>query len=247
MEKNGDEHLSQFSGIIQSDNLANVFEACGQEKIIESDSAVINIDAQWPAAPDQVTLKTVKGLISFDVNEGSFARGADSDENALLRLLALFNFDTILRRLRLDFNDLATQGFSFDRVYGNLDFEDGTIFLSDPLIVESSSSFIQLAGTIDVIDEKVDTQMVVTLPFASNVAMATALIINLPTALDIYIMSKVFKKQVDRASSINIEVTGRWADPKIKIKKIFDLDAAQRKGRELKDKAKKIDAGEDKK
>ncbi|MFT5082190.1 MAG: hypothetical protein ACI9Y1_000212, partial [Lentisphaeria bacterium] len=42
-KKNGDEHLSQFSGIIQSDNLANVFEACGQEKIIESDSAVINI------------------------------------------------------------------------------------------------------------------------------------------------------------------------------------------------------------
>jgi len=234
--KNENGQSSQFTGSIAAKNLADVFEAWGQEKLMVSESAAIDIDAQWPGAPDQVTIKTVKGLVSLDVLKGSFTRGAGSDENALLRLLALFNFDTIIRRLRLDFSDLAAQGFSYDKVHGNLDFENGTIFLSDPLIVESSSSYVQLAGTIDVIDEKLDSEMVVTLPVASNMAVATAVVVGLPAALGVYVMSKLFKKQVDRASSINIEVKGKWEDPKIKVKKIFDIDAANRRGKEIKEK-----------
>lgn len=236
--KDGNKHSSQFIGTIRADDLADVFSAWGQEELLESQSARIDIDAQWPAAPDEVTLKTVKGLIILDVAQGSFNRGAGSDENALLRLLALFNFDTILRRLRLDFADLAAAGFSYDKVYGSLNFEDGNIYLTEPMIVESSSSVIQVAGTIDVVNEKLDTEMVITLPFASNLAVATAVVAGLPTAVGIYLMGKMFKNQVDKASSLNLQVRGKWEEPKIKISKIFDLDAANRKGRELEQKAK---------
>ena len=236
--KDGGRQSSQFVGTIHADNLADVFKAWDQEVLLESESARIDIDAQWNAAPDQVTLKTVKGLVILDVNKGSFNRGAGSDENAFLRLLALFNFDTLLRRLRLDFDDLASQGFSYDKIYGSLNFEDGNIFLTEPMIVESSSSVVQVAGMINVVDEKLDTEMVITLPFASNLAVATAVVAGLPTAVGIYLMGKLFKSQVDKASSINMQVVGDWVDPKIKISKIFDIDAAARKGRELEQKAK---------
>ncbi len=226
---------SQFTGKIIAGNLADVFEAWEQDKLLESKSAHIDIDAQWLGAPDQVTLKTVEGRITLDIEKGSFNRGAGSDENALLRLLALFNFDTILRRLRLDFSDLAAQGYSYDTIRGNLDFKHGKIYLTEPLIVESSSSYVQLVGTIDVVKEKLDTDMVVTLPLASTAAFATAVVVNLPAAIGLYVMSKLFKKQLDRVSSMNVGVKGRWEDPKIKVKKIFDIDAAQRRGEEIKE------------
>lgn len=231
----GEQNNSYFSGKVLAKNLADVFAAWEQEKLMESDSAVFDIDARWKGAPDEVTLNNVKGLLSLDVKKGSFSRGAGSDENALLRLIALFNFDTILRRLRLDFSDLAAQGFSYDRVFGSLDFKNGKIFLTEPLIVESSSSYIQLAGTIDMANEKLDSELVVTLPVASNVALATAVVVGLPAALGVYAMSKLFKKQVDRASSFNVEVTGDWEQPKINIKKIFDINAANRRGKEIKE------------
>ncbi len=226
---------SQFSGTITASNLGDVFEAWGQDKLLESKSAVIDIDAQWPGAPDQVTLKIVEGMVNLDIKKGSFNRGAGSDENGLLRLLALFNFDTILRRLRLDFSDLASQGYSYDKIYGNLDIKDGNIYLTDPLIVESSSSYVQLVGTIDVVNEKLDSEMVVTLPLASSAAFATAIVVNLPAAIGLYVMSKMFKKQLDRASSLNVGVSGSWEDPKVKVKKIFDIGAAQRRGEALKE------------
>ena len=232
--KEGEAHSSQFTGTFYADDLANVFEAWGQEKLLKSESALIAIDARWPGAPDQVTLSVIEGTVGVDIKKGSFKRGAGSDENGLLRLLALFNFDTILRRLRLDFSDLASQGYSYDRIYGNLDFNDGMIFLTEPLIVDSSSSYMQLVGTIDVVNEKLDTEMVVTLPLASSAAFATAMVVNLPAALGLYVMSKLFKKQVDRASSLNVEVRGKWEDPKVKVRKIFDIDAAERRGQEIK-------------
>lgn len=226
---------SQFSGKIIAANLGDVFEAWEQDKLLESKSAHIDIDAQWRGAPDQITLKTVEGRITLDIKKGSFSRGAGSDENALLRLLALFNFDTILRRLRLDFSDLAAEGYSYDTIKGHLDFKNGKIYLTEPLIVESSSSYVQLVGTIDVIKEKLDTDMVVTLPLASTAAFATAVVVNLPAAIGLYVMSKLFKKQLDRVSSMNVGVKGRWEDPKVKVKKIFDIDAAQRRGEEIKE------------
>ncbi len=226
---------SQFSGTITANNLGDVFDAWGQDKLLESKSAVIDIDAQWPGAPDQVTLKVVEGVVNLDIKKGSFNRGAGSDENGLLRLLALFNFDTILRRLRLDFSDLASQGYSYDKIHGNLDIKDGKIYLTDPLIVESSSSYVQLVGTIDVVNEKLDSEMVVTLPLASSAAFATAIVVNLPAAIGLYVMSKMFKKQLDRASSLNVGVSGSWEDPKVKVKKIFDIGAAQRRGEALKE------------
>ncbi len=233
--KQDDKQLSRFKGKITAKNLAQVFQEFGQEELLQSEKASIDIDARWPGAPDQATLKTLKGVVGVNILRGSFARGAGSDENGLLRLIALFNFDTILRRLRLDFSDLAAQGYSYDKIYGDLDFSDGKIILTDPLIVESSSSYLQLVGTVDLIDETLDSEMVVTLPVASNVALATAVIVGLPAALGVYVMSKLFKKQVDRASSLNVGVTGEWEDPKVKVKKIFDLDAANRRGREMKE------------
>lgn len=231
----GERQSSQFSGTIVADDLAEVFAAWEQEKLIYSESAQIDIDAAWPGAPDQVTLSTVQGIVGLDVQRGSFARGAGSDENTLLRLIALFNFDTILRRLRLDFSDLASQGYAFDQVSGKLDFRGGKVFLTEPLIVNSSSSYLQLAGTVDMMREELDAEMVVTLPMASNAAVATAVVVGLPAALGVYVMSKLFKKQVDRASTLNIDVSGAWADPKLKVKKIFDIDAASRRSQQLKE------------
>ncbi len=240
--KNESGQSSQFSGTITANNLGDVFEAWGQDKLLESKSAVIDIDAQWLGAPDQVTLKIVEGGVNLDIKKGSFNRGAGSDENGLLRLLALFNFDTILRRLRLDFSDLASQGYSYDKIYGNLEIKDGNIYLTDPLIVESSSSYVQLVGTIDVVNEKLDSEMVVTLPLASSAAFATAIVVNLPAAIGLYVMSKMFKKQLDRASSLNVGVSGSWEDPKVKVKKIFDIGAAQRRGEALKEERAKEDS-----
>lgn len=235
--QNAQGQQSFFDGQIRANNIADVLAAWGQEKMFNSESVVLNLRTQWDGAPDQVTLGSVQGLISFDMRNGNFIRGAEAGENPLLRLLALFNFDTIARRLQLDFSDLAKQGFAYDRVYGELDFANGEIVLETPLVVESTSSKVQWAGTINMLDETLDTEMVVTLPVAGNLAVATAFVMGLPAGLGVYVVGKLFKKQVDKVSSINYGVTGDWEDPKIKVRRIFNDSAAKNKGQSVKKEA----------
>ncbi len=230
----GDIHTSHFIGDITAKDVGDVLVAWEQERLLESTEAKFSIDASWDEPPDMVSLTNIYGDISLEMTSGSFIRGAEAGENPLLRLIALFNFDTIARRLRLDFSDLAAKGFAYDKVKSDLSFANGIVTFSDPLIVESSSSKMQMAGTIDLIEEDIDSELVVTLPVAGNLAVATAFIAGLPAGLGVYVVSKMFDKQVDKVSSINYSIAGSWDDPKIKVRKVFDDTAAKKKGDKLK-------------
>ena len=228
-------HTSHFSGTVVTQNVGDALVAWQQERLLESETGSFDIDARWNAPPDVLSLANIYGDISLDVKSGSFIRGAEAGENPLLRLIALFNFDTLARRLRLDFSDLAAKGFAYDRVQSDMSFADGIVTLSDPLVVTSSSSKMKMIGTIDAVNETVDSELVVTLPVAGNLAVATAFIAGLPAGLGVYVISKLFSKQVDKVSSINYSVTGDWEDPKIKVKKIFDDSPSRKKSKSVSD------------
>ena len=224
---------SFFRGTLMASGTESVLEAWGFDKAIESELSIISAEVSWDGAPDEISLKTVQGQVIFDLEDGAFIRGAGEADNGLLRLIALFNFDTIARRLKLDFSDLAKEGFGFESVHGEFDFQDGWIYINEPMVVDSTSSRIQLAGTLDVIEEKIDAELVATLPVAGDLTVAAALVAGLPAAIGVFIISHMFEEQVDKASSINYRVRGSWEEPKIKFRKIFDDSAAAKKGKEV--------------
>ena len=41
-------------------------------------------------------------------------------------------------------------------------------------------------------------------------------------AAGVYVASKVFEDQVDRFASASYAVTGPWADPQVKLRRVFD-------------------------
>lgn len=233
--KSEGQSLSRFNGQIAVSNVAEALEAWELDPIVTSKNGVFDIRAHWLAEPDLVALQNLIGDVNVSLNDGSFVRATAAGENPLLRLIALFNFDTLARRLRLDFSDLAARGFAYDSVRSKINFASGIAMLSEPVVVKSSSSRMQMAGIVDLVNEEVDAQLVATLPVASNLAVATAFLVGVPAGIGVYIVSKMLGKTVDKASSINYSVTGSWDDPKIKVRKIFDDTAALRKGEELKE------------
>lgn len=227
---------SRFLGRLEGKNLGDILQRWDQEKLLDSEDVNALIDVDWVGAPDQFTLEQLQGRVVFDLDNGSFIRGAEVGENPLLRLFALLNFDTLARRLRLDFTDLAVKGFSFDEVDGDVSFDKGVLYLTNPITVVSSSSKMQLAGTVDLVNEEIDAELVATLPVASNLAFATAFVAGLPAAVGVYLIGKLFKEQVDKASSINYGITGAWSEPKLRVKEVFNDTAAKKKGKQTKEK-----------
>ena len=91
------------------------------------------------------------------------------------------------------------------------------------------SSRFQFAGLFDIREETIGGELVATLPVASNLPWIAALIGGLPAAAGVYVVSKVFTRQVDRFSSGVYSISGPWGNPEVKFERIFDNTASHQK------------------
>ncbi|GAB1263751.1 YhdP family protein [Aurantivibrio infirmus] len=223
------ESTSQFAGRFISNDLGDVIEQWGQPKLLESEAAQFNADISWRGTPTSVAVNLLEGEIDLHISEGNFYRGTGEQGtgSALLQLFSFLNFDTWVRRLRLDFSDLAGDGMSFDSIDGKINFNNGEIQLPTPMVVEATASRFQMAGTVDLETLEMDTVVVATLPVGNNLTMLAMLAGNLPAAAGVWVISKVFAKQMNRVASVRFKVTGKLNDPVAKFERLFEDDASK--------------------
>ncbi len=222
--------MTEFSGRITAADLGDVLQQWGQPKLIESESAAFEANLSWPGSPAAVGTRALSGKLDMRAKKGRFVSDNRTGANPLLRLIGLFNFDTWARRLKLDFSDLLKNGMAYDEISGEMQFDQGSVYLIDPIKVKTPSSKLQMAGTIDLDHEQLDTTLVATLPVGGNLTLLAALAGGLPAATGVYVASKIFKKQVDKVASVSYRISGDWVDPDFEFERLFDDKAAKRAG-----------------
>ncbi len=124
----------------------------------------------------------------------------------------------MLQKLRLDFQDVFSDGMNFDRLLFSAELDRGVVRIDEPLQIKSHGSSIFLAGVMDMNTNTLSNEIVLTLPLSSSlpwyVAIATANPVALIGAL---VSKKIFESQLDRMASSKFRVTGNIDDPKIGI------------------------------
>lgn len=215
-------HTTYFSGVVEARNLAESFRQLGIAPVLSSEKARFNLDLQWPTSPSKITLEQTLGVVDLDVARGLFARSGSVGENPLIKLIGLLNFDTLARRLRLDFSDLTASGLGYETIHGSLLFDGGVIRIQEPLQVATPSSDLQLVGDLNALNQTLDAQLVATLPLAGNLTVAAAITGGVPLAVGVFLAGKLFKNQVERVSSLRYQVSGTWDDPEVRLERIFE-------------------------
>ena len=218
---------TRFVGTLSAVDMAEVLRAWGKPDTLESKAAQYRADLVWPGSPQDFKLVNVSGDMSISIEKGSFKRDASAGDG-LLRLMSILNFDTLARRLRFDFSDLYKSGLAYDTINGKVRFNQGTLAFEEPLVVRTPSSGMQMAGSIDLRNETINTRLVATLPVAGNMTFYAALATGLPAAAGIYIVSKLFKKQVDQATSVSYTIKGSWDEPKMRFDRLFESEKSLR-------------------
>ncbi len=237
-------HRTHFVGKLRSDDLGSVLAAWHLPVLLTSDRATFDVDLSWAAPPWDFATELFVGSLKLDLRDGSFARGPGVTTNAILKLVGLVNFDSWLRRLRLDFSDLFARGVDYDRVKGGMNFNRGQVAFDPAILAVLPSGKVRLLGTADLVAETIDAQLVATLPVNTNLPWIVALAGGLPAAAGVYLSGKLLKRQVDQLSSISYRVTGPLDNPELEIERIFsdkiddevvpdadtDADATQKAG-----------------
>ncbi|MEM7692351.1 MAG: AsmA-like C-terminal region-containing protein, partial [Pseudomonadota bacterium] len=90
------------------------------------------------------------------------------------------------------------------------------------LRIDGAASAFAFNGITDLRSQRVNGELVVTLPVANNLPWVAALAGGLPIAAGVFVVSKVFEKQVNRMSSAVYGVSGDIGSPEVEFRRLFD-------------------------
>jgi uncharacterized protein YhdP len=168
-----------------------------------------------------VAIETVSGDMHLDAKEGRFVQ-AESGAGAL-KLLGIFDFASLANRFRFDFSDVVDKGFSFKRIQGSSRFNEGTVDVIEPIIITGSGGIFRLGGRINLIDNALDNDLIVTLPVSRNLPWyaAYSALTNPLLGAGVLLAQKVFENQINQLASAKYKVSGTIDKPIIEFVSIF--------------------------
>lgn len=211
-------HSSSFKGQVKMPDVAVMLKAWNINPAVEGKNARFAGELSWPGSPSQFSLLRMLGPLSMKVDEG---RVVDLQS---LPLLGVLNFNTLTRRLRLDFSDLFKKGFSFDEAKGAFLFQRGSMQLTDALVIDGPSAKFKIEGKTDLLNEQFNHDVIVVLPINDNISVVTTLAGLPQVGIPMYLFNRAFNGVLDRFTSINYRVTGAWSKPDIELNHFFDTN-----------------------
>jgi uncharacterized protein YhdP len=126
-------------------------------------------------------------------------------------LLGILSLQALPRRASLDFQDVFSKGFTFDRIGANLSIANGVAHTED-FMMEGSAARVGMRGQVDLAAETQNLVVRVTPSLSESIAVAGA-IVNPAVGVAAYLAQKALKDPFNQIASFEYSVTGTWADP----------------------------------
>lgn len=206
---------THYRGRLSGSELADVLLAWGYAPGITSKSFQVDVDGHWPGSPAMAGLKHFSGSLEAQARQGQLLEVEGSA--TALRVFGLLNFNSIGRRLRLDFSDLFGKGLSYDSIDGRLVGTDGVLLTRGPLVLDGPSSRLELDGQLDMAHDRIAAKLRVTLPLSNNLPLAALLAGAAPVAGALFIVDQLVGDRLSRVASVEYRVDGPWQDPQISL------------------------------
>ncbi|QQQ03021.1 YhdP family protein [Lysobacter enzymogenes] len=203
---------THLSATVDSGDVGALMNGFGFGGQIGGGKGKARLDAGWPGAPAAMALGSLEGSLSLDVRDGRLIE----IEPGAGRMLGLLSVAQLPRRLTLDFRDLFSKGFAFDRVGGTVRFGNGSA-RSDDLSIDGPAASIAIRGAADLRAQSYD-QTIEVRPKAANVLTAVGALAAGPVGAAIGAAANaVLQKPLGSLTSRTYRVTGPWKEPKVEV------------------------------
>ncbi len=130
----------------------------------------------------------------------------------------MLSLQALPRRITLDFRDVFSEGFAFDRISGSIQMNNG-VMRSDDLELFGPAARVFMSGEADAARETQNLRVRVQPTLSESVAVGSAIAatgaIHPAVGLAAYLVQKALRDPVEKLFSFEYAVTGSWSDPKV--------------------------------
>ncbi|WP_457674664.1 YhdP family phospholipid transporter [Thiolapillus sp.] len=199
-----------IKGVFTSSNMGRFLKKALHKDLLSGSRTYLSFDLSWPGAPFQFSLEQLQGEAQLDMARGRFL----DFRPGLARILGLINFQSLGRRLKLDFKDVYKEGLAFDTILGNFQFDAGYLYTNN-LEISGPSATILIAGSIDLINETYDQVLSVSPRLDATLPVAGAIVGGPAAGVAVLLAQQALSKKLEKAQRITYNITGTWDDPKV--------------------------------
>jgi uncharacterized protein (TIGR02099 family) len=189
-------------------DLGKTLERFGYPGMVKASGAVLKGNLAWPDSPQAFSLSALNGELALSVGKGQFLKL----QPGVGRLLGVVSLQSLPRRLLLDFRDIFSAGFAFDKITSDVKIAQG-IMRSDNFVMEGAAARVNIRGETDLAKETQNLHVKV-IPSLSDSLSLAALAGGPVAAAGVFIAQKLFKDPLNELASYEYEIVGTWDEPR---------------------------------
>ena len=205
-----DEGLSPNTSINFSWNINNIektFEQLSYPELIKDGKASVIGMLGWPKSPFDFDKSALKGNFSLTATDGVVQEA----KPGVARLFGLLTLQNLPRRLSLDFSDIFSKGFIFDRINAGVIVNNG-ILKSNRFTMEGPAAEVSIKGETNIIKETQNIHVIVN-PRISDSLSLLSLAGGPLAGAAAFIAQKILKDPLNKILSDEYQIIGTWDDP----------------------------------
>ena len=190
-------------------NVGRLAVAMGYDNIVKGEQAKLTGKLDWNGPPTRIDYPTLSGQLELSAKNGRFER----IEPGVGRLLGVLSLQALPRRITLDFRDVFSEGFVFDRIEGKATVSEGVMH-SDGISIAGPAARVSMRGQTDIAAETQDLKVRVHPTLSESIAIGAA-VINPVAGVVTYLAQKTLGDPIEKLFSYDYKVTGSWTNPEV--------------------------------
>ncbi|MGB2833420.1 MAG: YhdP family protein [Methylotenera sp.] len=188
-------------------NLGKTLNQVGYPDTVKGGEGTLKAQLHWKGSPHEFNAKGLNGDLQLDLKKGQFLKV----QPGVGRLLGLLSLQSLPRRLTLDFRDLFSNGFAFDKISGTAKLSQG-IMRSDNFTMSGPAADVAIKGETNLQNETQHLHVKV-LPHVSD-SLSLAALAGGPLAGAVaFLAQKILKDPLNKIASSEYEIIGTWDNP----------------------------------
>ncbi|MDH2918374.1 MAG: YhdP family protein [Sideroxydans sp.] len=185
-----------------------ILERSGFPGTLKDGSGKLTAHLAWTGAPQAFNLASLQGALRLDTGKGQFIK---ADYN-VAKLLSVLSLQALPKHIGLDFTDVFSEGFQFDKISGDASIDKGNLTTNN-FVIDGSAAKVFMRGVVDLNQETQNLRVEILPSVGSGVSILTAFAAGPVVGVSAFVIDKLLGNVLDKLVSFEYNMTGTWAAP----------------------------------
>jgi uncharacterized protein (TIGR02099 family) len=194
---------------LEVSDVGGFLERMGNPDHVKGGRAKLSGGVNWSGDPVTLDYATLSGELKLEGEDGQFLE----IEPGFGKLVSLMSLQMLPRRITLDFRDVFSKGFQWDKIASDLTIARGVMAVKE-FKMTGSAAEVRMSGQIDLGLETQNLKVTV-IPSLGDTASTVVGLINPAAGVATMIAQRLLKEPLGTIFAYDYAISGTWNDPKV--------------------------------